>query len=128
MIRMTSTVTYKVPRGLYCNHKMKKSTPLTRCRFCTEIYKGNFVCVLHNEPLNVLNGILIQKTPACLSKCKVVDDVPEVPMEDLVKYVLSEYRKIYNGLRSNGIPEKLADEVAQKEVLACISQEVLNNG
>lgn len=122
MIRMTTTVNYKVPRGLYCNHQMKKSTPLTRCRFCTEVYKGSFVCVLHNDQLNVLNGILIQKSPACLSKCKIVEDAPieDVPIEDLVKYILSEYRKIYSSLRSNGIPDKLADEVAQKEVISCM--------
>jgi len=81
------------------------------------VYKGSFTCVLHNDQLNVLNGILIQKSPACLSKCKVVEDVPEVPVEDLAKYILSEYRKIYNELRSNGIPDKLADEIAQREVL-----------
>ena len=116
MIRMTTTVNYKVPSGLYCNHQIEKSTPLTRCRFCTEVQKGSFTCVLHNDQLNV-NGILIQKSPACLSKCNVVEDVPEVPIEDLVKYILSEYRKIYNNLKSNGIPDKLADEIAQKEVL-----------
>lgn len=120
MVRMTTTVKYKVPRGLYCNHQMKKSTPLTRCRFCTEVRKGSFTCVLHNDQLNVLNGILIQKSPACLGKCKVVEDVPEVPIEDLAKYILSEYRKIYNGLRSNGIPDKLADEIAQREVISCM--------
>jgi len=96
---------------------MKKSTPLTRCRFCTEVFKGSFTCVLHNDQLNVLNGILIQKSPACLSKCKVVEDVPEVPIEDLLRHILSEYRKIYNDLRSNGIPDELADKIAQREVL-----------
>ena len=117
MVRMTTTVKYKVPRGLYCNHQMKKSTPLTRCRFCTEVHKGSFTCVLYNDQLNVLNGILIQKSPACLSKCKVVEDTPEIPIEDLAKHILSEYRKIYNDLRSNGIPDELADKIAQKEVL-----------
>lgn len=116
MIRMTTTVNYKVPRGLYCNHQMEKSTPLTRCRFCTEVSKGSFTCVLYNDQLNV-NGILIQKSPACLSKCKVVEDEPEVPIEDLVKHILSKYRKIYNDLRSKGIPDELADEIAQREFL-----------
>jgi len=120
MVRMTTTVKYKVPRGLYCNHKMEKSTPLTRCRFCTEVYKGSFTCVLHNDQLNVLNGILIQKSPACLSKCNVVEDVPEVPVEDLAKYILSEYRRIYSDLRSKGISDKLANKLAQREVLLCM--------
>ena len=120
MVRMTTTVNYKVPRGLYCNHQMKKSTPLTRCRFCTEVQKGSFTCVLHNDQLNVLNGVLIQKSPACLSKRKVVEDEPEVPVEDLSKHILSEYRKIYNDLMSNGIPDKLADKIAQREVISCM--------
>jgi len=72
---------------------------------------------LYNDQLNVLNGILIQKSPACLSKCKVVKDEPEVPVEDLSKHILTKYRKIYNDLRSKGIPDELADEIAQREVL-----------
>lgn len=66
MKQLKTTVCYNVPEGFYCNHSMRKSTPLTRCRFCTEVSKANFVCVLHNEPLLLESGALIYKTKACL--------------------------------------------------------------
>lgn len=71
---LTVRVTFRVPEGLNCNHDMKKSTPATRCRFCTEVNKGNFVCVLHNEPLLVAGGIMIQKTKKCLQAVKEIQD------------------------------------------------------
>ena len=60
-----TTVTYQVPDGLYCNHEMtKKSTPFTRCRFCTDLGKYGFTCVLHNVQLTSM-GILVNKCDQC---------------------------------------------------------------
>lgn len=61
-------VTVKVPNGFYCNFARQKSTPTTRCRFCTEIQKGIFVCVLYNAPLLVEAAVLILKTQKCCNK------------------------------------------------------------
>ena len=73
MQRITTKLTYYVPKGLYCNLKMAKTTPATRCRFCTEVTKSNFVCALHNEPLLLEAGYLIQKTKDCLAAVKEID-------------------------------------------------------
>ena len=117
MKKLTATVTFKVPDGLYCNHSMQKSTPNTRCRFCTDLGKGVFVCVLHNEPLAVMSGYLISKTKACIAKQGTVEDAPIVPPKELIKFAVTEYRKIYKSLLAQGIPESLADKMAQAEVL-----------
>ena len=77
MKRLTTKVTYKVPIGPYCNHDNKKSTPLTRCRFCTDLGKYGFTCVLHNEQLASM-GVLINKCDSCMKKQGIVEDVPTV--------------------------------------------------
>ena len=75
MKTIKTTVKFKVPCGLYCNHNpMKRSTPTTRCRFCTEVTKNVFVCVLHNEPLLTEGGVQIYKTFNCLAAVKEVSD------------------------------------------------------
>jgi hypothetical protein len=116
MKKLTTTVTYKVPDGLYCNHTMQKSTPLTRCRFCTDLGKHGFTCVLHNEQL-ASTGPIISKCGACLKKQGVVEDIPSVKPKELMKYAVLEYRRIYFELIKQGIPEALADKMAQEEVL-----------
>lgn len=116
MKRLTTKVTYKVPIGPYCNHDNKKSTPLTRCRFCTDLGRGKFTCVLHNDQLALLGGALIQKSLACMSKQGMVEDAPYVPPKDLMQYAITEYRRIYNDLLNQGVPDKLAHKMAQKEV------------
>ena len=115
MKRLTTKVTYKVPIGPYCNHDNKKSTPLTRCRFCTDLGKGKFTCVLHNDQLLLLDGTLIQKSPACMAKQGVVGDTPYVSPKDLMQYAITEYRRIYKDLLKQGVPDKLAHKMAQKE-------------
>ena len=117
MKRLTTKVTYKVPIGPYCNHTMQKSTSLTRCRFCTDLGKGKFTCVLHNDQLALLGGILVQKSPACMSKQGVVEDVPTVQPKDLMTYAVKEYRKLYQNLLRQGFPEPIADKMAQEGVL-----------
>ena len=117
MKRLTTKVTYKVPIGPYCNHTMQKSTSLTRCRFCTDLGKGKFTCVLHNDQLALLGGALIQKSPACAAKQGVVGDTPYVSPKDLMQYAITEYRRIYKDLLDQGVPDKLAHKMAQKEAL-----------
>ncbi len=122
MKRLTTKVIYKVPIGPYCNHDNKKSTPLTRCRFCTDLGKYGFTCVLHNEQLAVLGGKLIYKCEACFSQQGIVSDTPThaVDPKEIIKFAISEYRRIYKELVKQGIPEVLADKLAQKEVSECL--------
>jgi hypothetical protein len=117
MKRLTTKVTYKVPIGPYCNHTMQKSTPLTRCRFCTDLGKYGFTCVLHNEQLAVLGGKLISKCEACFSQQGIVSDTPTVEPKEIIKFAISEYRRIYKELVKQGFPEPIADKIAQEEVL-----------
>ena len=116
MKRLTTKVTYKVPIGPYCNHDNKKSTPLTRCRFCTDLGKYGFTCVLHNEQLASM-GVLINKCDSCMKKQGVVEDVPTVPPKDLMTYAVKTYRKLYQDLLRQGFPEPIADKMAQEGVL-----------
>lgn len=116
MKKLTTTVTYKVPAGLYCNHNMQKSTPLTRCRFCTDLGKYGYTCVLHNVQLATM-GPLINKCDACMKKQGTVEDTPVVPPKELMTYAITEYHKVYSALVKQGVPEGLAHELAQKEVL-----------
>lgn len=66
MIHKKVTLKCNVPEGGYCNLAMKKTTPLTRCRFCVEVSKAAFSCALYNEPLLLESGYAIHKTPSCL--------------------------------------------------------------
>lgn len=117
MKKLTTTVTYKVPKGLYCNHSMQKSTHSTRCRFCTDLGKGRFTCVLHNMPLDLMEGILIYKTDACLAQQGTVEDTPTLPPKEVAKYALKEYRKLYLSLIKQGYPEEMAHKAAQEGVI-----------
>lgn len=121
MKRLASTIRYLVPKHQYCNHDLAKSTPNTRCRFCTDLGKGLFVCVLHNEPLLVEQAKLILKTPRCLKAsqfCKTeIEDMPRIPPRELVRQAVLEYRKIYQQLMADGIPEPLADKYAREAVI-----------
>ena len=117
MKRLTTKVTYKVPIGPYCNHDNKKSTPLTRCRFCTDLGKYGFTCVLHNEQLTVIGNKLIYKCEACVNQQGVVEDAPTIPPKDLMTYAIKEYRKLYQDLLRQGFPESIADKMAREEVL-----------
>lgn len=119
MKTLKTTVTYRVPCGLYCNHNMQRSTVTTRCRFCTEISRGRFVCVLHNEPLTT-NGDLINKTRMCLAKARTVEDVPAtptIPPQDLMKQVVAKYQQVYTDLRKQGYPESIAATGAKDIIL-----------
>ena len=116
MKRLTTTVTYRVPGGFFCNHVMQKTTPETRCRFCTDVGKGTMVCVLHNEPLMV-KGIQIYKASACMRKEGTVVDAPVAKPVELMKHAIVTYRRIYVKLRKQGLPDEFADKQAQEEVL-----------
>jgi hypothetical protein len=117
MRRQTVTVTFKAPKGFYCNRTLQKPTPLNRCRFCTDLRQGRYTCVLYNEPLAVTDGVQIDKAPQCLAKDGEVHDEPFVPTQDIIKFSLLEYRKVYTALIKQGVPEKLAHVTAMKEVM-----------
>lgn len=117
MKRMTTTVTYKVPNGTFCNHTMHKSTPLTRCRFCTDLGKNVFTCVLYNEPLKVIEGALIYKSADCLNKVGIVEEAVSINSKELIKYSVTQYRKLYVLFMDQGLPEPLAHKTAYEEVV-----------
>jgi hypothetical protein len=77
MRKIVTKVTFLVPDGIHCNHANSgpKPNPTKRCRFCTEVSKGSYVCVLYNMPLLLESGYLVQKTNDCLRAAKEVRDV-----------------------------------------------------
>lgn len=127
MKKIKTTVTYKVSDGFYCNLRQEshKGFPVNqRCRFCTQVSKNNFVCVLHNMPLVVEEGCLIRKDKACIRnmayKSQSVpepEEVPKVNPKDIIKWALDEYTKTYNRLVKDGYPEALAAKLAKEAVM-----------
>ena len=126
MKKIETTVTYKVSDGCYCNLRQEKHKGFPanqRCRFCTNLGKDRFVCVLHNIPLVVEEGCLIRKAQACMRnmayKSQTVsepEEAPRVNPKDLIKWALDEYMKTYNQLVKDGYPEALASFAAKKAV------------
>ncbi len=126
MKKIETTVTYKVSDGCHCNLRReshKRFPADQRCRFCTNLGKDGFVCVLHNVPLVVEEGCLIRKAQACMRnmayKSQTVPDVgglPKVNPKDIIKWALDEYMKTYNQLVKDGYPEALAAKLAKEAV------------
>lgn len=122
MKQLKSTIRYLVPDHQFCNHTLDKSTASTRCRFCTDLGKGVYVCVLHNYPLSVYQGTLIMKTDACLKASRFslqqIDDPPIVPVKEQIKQALVDYRKAYKQAISEGLTDVVADVYAKEAVYA----------
>ena len=124
MKKIKTTVTYKVSDGFYCNLRQEKHKGFPanqRCRFCTQVSKNNFVCVLHNMPLVVEEGCLIRKDKACIRNMAYksqtvpdVDDTIQVDPKTVMKMTLQEYRKAYKQLIAQGYPDAMADKLAQQ--------------
>lgn len=127
MKKIETTVTYKVSEGCLCNLRFEKHKGFPadqRCRFCTNLGKDGFVCVLHNMPLVVEEGCMIRKAQACMRNMAYksqtvpnVDDTPKVNPKDVIKWALDEYNCVYNQLVSEGYPAALAMKVAKESVL-----------
>lgn len=123
MIKIKTTVTYKVPEWGYCNHaagltKVSKDM----CRFCVKTGKGSFACALHNLPLEVEQGFVAIKCPQCVKAglsrhAELEDGTVQVDPKDIIKATMSEYRKVYSKLVSQGYPDVVADKLAQKFLL-----------
>ena len=122
MKRLHSKLSYLVPTHDYCNHSlMGASTIHTRCRFCTEVAKGSFTCVLHNDILAVEQGAMVRKSEACSKASRFstteVAEAPRISPKELAKQVLVEYRKVYKQLTDDCFPAAIADKVAADSVL-----------
>lgn len=119
MKRVKTTVTYKVPDWQFCNCSHFGKPTKDTCRFCVKHGKAH-VCVLHNMPLDVTEGILFKKTDACIRatagfKSEVNDDdAIQVDPKTVMKVALQEYRKAYKKLIAQGIPDAIADKMAQQ--------------
>jgi len=122
MTLVTVTVKHRIPKGLYCNHTMQRSTPTTRCRFCTDLtHSGTkagygFVCVLHNLTLTT-NGLLINKAHPCLAKVNLAEDAPLATPQEIAKNTLDKYIMVYNGLVGAGIAMAKAEKLAIAEAM-----------
>lgn len=126
MKKVTTNVTYRVSDGLYCNLKEErhKNFPVDqRCRFCTDVGKRTFVCVMHNVPLVVEDGCLIHKAPQCRENMfrkglQVTEpDLQPVDPKELMKWTLTEFNRVYSGLIKAGYPHELAHKAAMANVL-----------
>lgn len=119
MKRIKTTITYKVPDWQFCNCPNFGKPTKEVCRFCVKHGKSH-VCVLHNMPLDLFDGVLIKKTEECLRatagfKCEIKDDEAiQVDPKTVMKVTLQEYRKVYKKLVAQGYPDAVADKMAQQ--------------
>lgn len=117
MKRVKTTVNYKVPDWEFCNCSRLGKPTKDMCRFCVKHGKG-YVCVLHNMPLDMVEGILVKKDMACVrataSFTSEVEDDIQVDPKTVMKLTLQEYRKAYKQLIAQGYPDAIADKLAQQ--------------
>ena len=117
MKRVKTVVTYKVPDWEFCNCSSFGKPTKGACRFCVKHNKGH-VCVLHNMPLDMVEGILIKKDLACVRATagftSEVEDTVQVDPKTVLKMTLQEYRKTYKQLIAQGYPDAMADKLAQQ--------------
>ena len=117
MKRVKTTVNYKVPDWEFCNCSRLGKPTKDMCRFCVKHGK-NCVCVLHNMPLDVVEGILVKKDIACIKATagfpSEVEDTIKVDPKTVMKMTLQEYRKAYKQLIAQGYPDNMADKLAQQ--------------
>ena len=115
-----TTVNYKVPDWEFCNCSRLGKPTKDMCRFCVKHGK-NYVCVLHNMPLDVVEGILVKKDTACIRATagfpsEVEDDI-QVDPKAVMKMTMQEYQKIYKQLLAQGYTDTMANKLAQQMVL-----------
>ena len=112
-----TTVNYKVPDWEFCNCSRLGKPTKDMCRFCVKHGK-NYVCVLHNMQLDVVEGILVKKDMACIKATagfpSEVEDTIQVDPKTVMKMTLQEYRKAYKQLIAQGYPDNMADKLAQQ--------------
>ena len=121
MKRVKTTVTYKVPDWEFCNHSRFGKPTKDTCRFCVKHGKS-YVCVLHNMPLDIVEGVLVKKDFACIRATagfeSVIEDTDiQVDPKDVMKMTMQEYLKIYKQLLAQGYPDAMANKLAQQMVL-----------
>lgn len=114
MKRIKTTVTYKVPDWEFCNCSVHGKD---MCRFCVKRGKA-YVCVLHNMPLEVTEGVLVKKDYACSRATagfvSEVEDGVHVDPKAVIKATIDEYKKIYHSLIKQGYSEVIAEKLAQQ--------------
>lgn len=120
MKKVKTTVNYKVPDWVFCNCSRLGKPTKDMCRFCVKHGK-NYVCVLHNMPLEVVEGTLVKKDTACIKATagfpSEVEDTVQVDPKTVMKMTMQEYRKAYNKLVGQGYPDAMADKLAQQLIL-----------
>lgn len=127
MKRVTTKISYVVPAWRLCNKRRGLVALKETCRFCIQTKEGP-TCVLYSEQLSYENSG-ISKAQGCLrAMCgyeSVVEDIeehvvvikPDVNPSNIAKEAIIEYVKLYNEIKAQGIPDKLAAKTALDYVL-----------
>lgn len=121
MKRIKTTVIYKVPDWEFCNCSRLGKPTGDMCRFCVKCGKS-YKCVLHNMPLDTVEGVLVKKDLACIKatagfKSLVEDNPIQVDPKAVMKMTMQEYQKAYKQLLAQGYPDAMANKLAQRAVL-----------
>lgn len=125
MKKVTTTLSYHISSGKYCNIKTENHHGFPadqRCRFCTNLGKGKFICVIHNKPLVIEDGCLIQKCASCLKNMKtkgmkVQNEMHVRSPKEIIQWTIKTYSKEYERLISEGYPAALAAQIAKEVVV-----------
>lgn len=115
MLKVTTTVTYKIPRHEYCQFKGSGM-----CRFV--VPRGMDIhCALYDEPLRVSHGSIF-KCEGCgaarnSTQNRIEDPVVDLEPEVIIKHAINEYASVYKQLRKRKYSEGMALTLAKEQVM-----------
>jgi len=108
------TVSFHVPRGMYCNFSMSQSKRKNKCRMCVESSKNTYTCVIDNTLL-ATHGHLVQKSEACQFNVNDIEADIYIDPADIVSSTADMYHKTFKELNKK-LPAAIANDVARKEI------------
>lgn len=123
MKRIKTVITYRVPDWCFCNCSNFGRPTKELCRFCVK-HGRDYVCVLHNMPLDIQEGFLVKKDEECVrATAGFKSEVPDVVQADpklVMRTTMQEYRKVYRQLIMQGYTDIMADKIAQQTIMGGI--------
>lgn len=125
MRKITTTLTYRVEAGPYCNlYKFGSATPDPKnvCRFCVKNNQGGYTCAMYNELLSS-QGKVVEKLSKCsLAMCKGKDEVEDlasvaatfVDPKKMIADIIKQYQITVDSLVGQGFPADIAADAARQ--------------
>ena len=114
MLKVTTTVTYKIPHDEYCQFRHGGM-----CRFVAPNGMG-VKCTLHDEPLQALHGNIYKCHGCVIGRGSVQNRIPDVDItvepDVILRTAVNEYIKTYKSLRKKKYSETMAIALAKEQI------------